>query len=50
MPIVSQKQWKWAAVNKPDMLHKWQKESPVEYSKLPEKVKMREYARRKLKK
>ena len=50
MPIESQKEWKWMAVNRPDLLHKWQKESPVTYKNLPKKVDAKaEYAREKLK-
>jgi hypothetical protein len=36
MPVKSKKQWKWLAINHPDLLHKWQKEAPVKFSDLPE--------------
>jgi hypothetical protein len=35
MPVKSKKQWRWLAANRPDLLHKWQKESPRMYKKLP---------------
>lgn len=34
MPVKSQAQWKWLAVHRPDLLHKWQHESPVNYRQL----------------
>jgi hypothetical protein len=37
MPIKSKKQWKYFAMHHPELLHKWQKEAPVDYKKLPEK-------------
>lgn len=39
MPVRSKKQWKWMAVNRPDLLHKWQGEAPVKFKGLPNKVK-----------
>lgn len=41
MPVVSKHQWKWMAVNRPDLLHKFQQESPVVYSRLPQRVSQR---------
>ena len=34
MPVQSQKQWKWLAIHRPDLLRKWQHESPVNYRQL----------------
>lgn len=39
MPIHSQDQWKWLAANRPDLLHRWQNETPRDYKKLPKHVK-----------
>ena len=36
MPVKSKKQWRWMAINNPDMLKSWQKEHPVKFSQLPE--------------
>lgn len=35
MPITSKAQWKFMAIKHPDLLHKWQKEHPVNFNKLP---------------
>jgi len=37
MPVESKKQWGWLAINRPDLLHKWQTEVPVDYSQLPDR-------------
>jgi len=37
MPLKSRKQWKWMAVNEPEMLKRWQREHAVDYNKLPNK-------------
>lgn len=39
MPVRSKKQWKWLAIHRPDLLKKWQEEAPVDYKKLPKRVK-----------
>jgi len=39
MPVRSKKQWKWMRVNAPEMLRKWQGESPVDFKALPNRVK-----------
>ena len=36
MPIKSKAQWKYLAVKHPNLLHRFQKESPVRYKSLPE--------------
>ncbi len=36
MPITSKAVWREMAINQPELLHKWQKESPVTYKNLPE--------------
>ena len=41
MPLKSKRQWKFFAINHPELLHKWQKESPVQYRRLPEKARKR---------
>ncbi|HUU93158.1 MAG TPA: hypothetical protein VM238_18345 [Phycisphaerae bacterium] len=38
MPIRSKAQWRKLAVDRPDLLHKWQKEYPRSYSELPERI------------
>ena len=38
-PVRSQAQAKWLAVNRPDLLHKWQREAPRDLGSLPERVK-----------
>jgi hypothetical protein len=35
MPVESQRQWRYLAANRPDLLHKWQGEAPVNYRNLP---------------
>ncbi len=39
MPVKSKKQWKWLAVHRKDLLHKWQHEKPRKDKKLPVRVK-----------
>lgn len=39
MPVKSKKQWKFLAVNHPEVLHSWQKETPKSFSRLPIKAK-----------
>jgi len=39
MPVRSKKQFKWMAINEPEMLKRWQKEHPVDFRKLPKRVK-----------
>lgn len=38
MPVKSKAQWGWLGVHRPDLLHKWQKESPKVFKKLPPKT------------
>lgn len=38
MPVKSQAQFKWMAINRPDLLHKFQKEGKREYKNLPKKA------------
>lgn len=35
MPVKSRSQWGFLAINHPELLKKWQKESPVTMSELP---------------
>ena len=37
MPVQSQQQFKWLAANRPDLLSKWQKESPRMFKSLPKR-------------
>ena len=39
MPVKSKAQMKWMAINKPELLHKWQKEKKRNYKSLPVRVK-----------
>jgi hypothetical protein len=39
MPIRSKAQLAFFAIHHPDLLHKWQKEAPVNLAKLPQHVK-----------
>jgi len=49
VPIKSQKEWKFLAVNHPDVLHKLQQDQPVVYSKLPVAVGQKDRLRPRLK-
>ena len=45
-PVRSKKQWKWLAIHKPELLHKWQHEKKRVYKKLPVRVKKTKKRRR----
>ncbi len=38
MPVKSQKQFRWLAANRPDLLHKWQQEYPRKFGSLPKRL------------
>lgn len=41
MPVRSKAQWGWLGAHRPDLLRKWQAEAPVNYRRLPRKVRKR---------
>ena len=50
MPVKSKAQWGWLGANRPDLLHKWQKEAPRKMADLPKHVKAIKSFRRAVKK
>lgn len=50
MPIKSKRQWRYLAANRPDLLKKWQRESPVSFRRLPVRKKKKTLTGRSLRK